>query len=453
MNAHPPVILVVDHAVWWLARLKSGELETTTPVRWEGESIGEEAERITASLKEWQSVGTPILIGLGATLCVSTLIKLPTSRHAHQRQAMGYLLEPFLPWSAEEMVADFEVIGREAFAVGTCTEILEALLKQLAYLGVQVESVFPLARLALQQSMLHTSFASERWACLWGEGSLVDLWIIEKKTPLIWRQVPLEEVALLRELRQIALHESNPLPLALRGVPVEMRARIESLPDFVVSESVHEVPATIIEAALHAAPNIVAGRWEAPIEFLRDALAPESRNRLLQGPMRAVQVAVLCLLIASCFTLYRIGESFDRDRLVAGDQQEDIFRMLFPDTPVPVGIAGRLESEYVKLRDLRGDDIDIPKHVSSIVLIEKLLRSLPPDLRYRILEIRVEQGGLYLVGHVREHADADRIADELRKISMIVDPPSTHRLPQQGVEFRISARLISEKVTDQEGKS
>jgi len=107
----------------------------------------------------------------------------------------------------------------------------------------------------------------------------------------------------------------------------------------------------------------------------------------------------------------------------------------------------------VKLRDLRGDDIDIPKHVSSIVLIEKLLRSLPPDLRYRILEIRVEQGGLYLVGHVREHADADRIADELRKISMIVDPPSTHRLPQQGVEFRISARLVSEKVTDQEGKS
>ena len=73
MNARQPAILVVDHAVWWLARLTSDELETTTPVRWEGKALEEEAERIIVALKEWQSAENPILIGLSATLCVSTL--------------------------------------------------------------------------------------------------------------------------------------------------------------------------------------------------------------------------------------------------------------------------------------------------------------------------------------------------------------------------------------------
>ncbi|MEZ6032032.1 MAG: hypothetical protein R3C17_03000 [Planctomycetaceae bacterium] len=453
MAALQPVVLVVDHAVWSLARLISDGLETTTPMRWEGNPLEEEAERIVAALNEWKIAGSPIVVGLSATLCVSMLLKLPTPRHARQRQAMGYLLEPYLPWAAEEMVADYEIRGREAFAVGTSTELLSALLQRLEERGVRVESIVPLARLALQQYMRQASSGSERWALLWWDGITAELWIIDSKRPILWRQIPLEETELLRELKQIALEENQPLPLELKGVADELRSRIELLPDFIVRDPAETPPSTIVESAVREAANILAGRMDSPIEFRRDAWAPESGNRLLQGAVRAVQIAFLCLLIACGVTLYRLGETFDQQRLSAGDRQEDIFRTLFPDVPVPVGIGGRLESEYAKLRGLRGENPDVPEHVPAVQLIERLLRSLPSDLRYRILEVRIEQGRLYLVGHVREHADADRIADELRKIKLAVDPPSTHRLPQQGVEFRISAQLVTEETPQPEGKS
>ena len=40
--------------------------------------------------------------------------------------------------------------------------------------------------------------------------------------------------------------------------------------------------------------------------------------------------------------------------------------------------------------------------------------------------------------------NADRIAEELRKSDLTVESPSTHRLPQKGVEFRISAQIPAE---------
>ena len=53
--------------------------------------------------------------------------------------------------------------------------------------------------------------------------------------------------------------------------------------------------------------------------------------------------------------------------------------------------------------------------------------------------MRIENGRLYLIGQVREHADADQIADGLRACGLVVTPPDTHRLKLKGVEFRISA--------------
>src|SRR5205085_407177 len=114
---------------------------------------------------------------------------------------------------------------------------------------------------------------------------------------------------------------------------------------------------------------------------------------------------------------------------------------LFPDGPVPIGIRSRLESEHAKLIGMRGETVEISESLSAVRLFERLLRSLPTDMRYRILEVRVEQGRLYVVGQVRAHADADRIAEEMRKVNLVVENPSTHRLPQQGVEFRISAHF------------
>jgi hypothetical protein len=254
-------------------------------------------------------------------------------------------------------------------------------------------------------------------------------------------------------LKQLALEQSSPLPLELIGIPPELKSKLEALPDFVIHSSATGFSDSMQESAVREGVAILAGRADSPIELRRDGLAPESRNRALRGAVRGVQAAFLCLLIACGVTLYRLGETFDRQRLEAGDRQREIFQRLFPDLPAPVGVKGRLESEYAQLRGLRGEHLDVSDQIPATRLIERLLRSLPSELRYRILEIRVEQGRLYLVGQVRTHADADRIADELRKVQLTVEAPSTHRLPQEGVEFRISAQLVTEVPENAGGNS
>jgi hypothetical protein len=43
---------------------------------------------------------------------------------------------------------------------------------------------------------------------------------------------------------------------------------------------------------------------------------------------------------------------------------------------------------------------------------------------------------------VRGHGEADRIAEGLRAVGLEVASPNSHRLEKEGVEFRISARLV-----------
>lgn len=395
-------------------------------------------------LQEWNCVGTPILIALSASLCVSTTLQLPTPRHGRQRDAMAYLMEPFVPWSAEEMIADFEIRGTEAFAVGTSTQFLSEFLNRLEEQNIRVESITPLSRLALQNRLRYPVQGRRRCVLLWGAGSDAEIWVMEGKRPILWRQSALDEEVLLRELKQIALDQSEPIPLEFRGVSKDLFPTIIELPDYLADEADDKGPDSIMDFAIQEAELILSGRTTSSIEFLRDAFAPKAGNYRLQSAMRTVQFATLTLLLACGVTLYRLGEMFNQQRVSAIDQQTVIFKSLFPDLPVPVGIGSRLASEHMKLRGLRGEGSDASEQIPAIQLVECLLRSLPTDLRYRILEIRIENGRLYLVGHVREHGDADRIAEELRKVNLNVEPPSTHRLPQQGVEFRISAEMTTE---------
>ena len=50
-----------------------------------------------------------------------------------------------------------------------------------------------------------------------------------------------------------------------------------------------------------------------------------------------------------------------------------------------------------------------------MVALRDLLTRLPADVRYRVLEIRLDQGRFTLEGQVNSHGDADAIAAGLRE--------------------------------------
>jgi hypothetical protein len=119
-------------------------------------------------------------------------------------------------------------------------------------------------------------------------------------------------------------------------------------------------------------------------------------------------------------------------------QEAQVFQEIFPNRAVPIVIRSRLESELTQLRGVRGDTKDLPHIPLALPLVAELLEAMPADRRFRLEEIRVEDGQLYLDGEVREHSDAEAIAELLRTRGFKLPSPHTHRLDQKRVSFRIT---------------
>lgn len=446
-------MLLLDHASWQLARLTSKGIEVTPPAELRWTELEAASSDIGVVLDAWRVKRRQIVVGLQADLCVSVFFRLPSQRQSRQRQAMSYLLEPYLPWPAEEFVADYEINHTECFAVATSLEPISGLIRALDDRGISTESIAPIARLALQHEFKQLASAEKKFLVVWGDDRSIDVWLIDKKQPILWRNIDLEPTRIEQELRQISLEECRQLPLVAVGIEEAIFVRLSQMPDFTIRKMTSSSHPQKLKSALQTAGNILAGSENSSIELRRDTMSIRNPNRSIRFALCAVQLSVLCLLAAVTMMLFHLGEQLDQQRKIAGDKQVELYRKLFPDSPVPVGVRSRLEGEHAKLMGMRGEVVEMPDNPSAVVLIERLLSSLPPDMRFRILEVRVESGRLYLVGQVREHADADRIAEELRKLNLVVESPSTHRLPQKGVEFRISGHFPPPNGTSREVKS
>src|SRR5579863_9142247 len=56
---------------------------------------------------EHQHDGRPVMLALGSSWCTTATITIPSPRQARKRSAIGFLVEPHLPWSVEDAVLDY----------------------------------------------------------------------------------------------------------------------------------------------------------------------------------------------------------------------------------------------------------------------------------------------------------------------------------------------------------
>jgi hypothetical protein len=78
---------------------------------------------------------------------------------------------------------------------------------------------------------------------------------------------------------------------------------------------------------------------------------------------------------------------------------------------------------------------------SATRLLYRVLAGLPRDVRYRLFEVRVEEGRVDLDGEVLSHGDADRMASALRAQELNVELPRSQQLPSQTIGVRLAASL------------
>jgi hypothetical protein len=113
---------------------------------------------------------------------------------------------------------------------------------------------------------------------------------------------------------------------------------------------------------------------------------------------------------------------------------------------VPADVPSRLASEARALRGVSGSDTSAPPSDSpGLLALRDLITHLPPGVRFRVLDVRLDPGRFTIEGQALSHGDADSIAGALRNNPAFdVEPPRTEQLAEPSGE---NATAVSFTIT------
>ena len=438
---HAPLLLLIDPERWRL--YDPTALEAPVAELTQSPDLSAELGDLSAQ-HEWTT--RPVVVAIESERCFPCSFEVSSSKHARSRETLRYQIEEALPFSAEQIAADFIVDGLSVFAVCCEREWLSGALATLVEADLQVRCVAPLVLLA--SSALREELLSSQRKDRDRVNDRVETWlreqtaerlVVRNNKTMSWSFAERDEQALAQigSLGQLSGERQSERVL-VAGPDAPAPIEKEETED-VVFRTQHD-PCLCYAAS--EVGRIGAGTTESVIDFLRDGSIGRQRFKDPLSRERSVlKAAALLLLVAIACWQWMVAqhnlEAIER----AEREQADLFREAFPGIRVPRGVRTRLQSELRKIAGTRGGASETPEHRDAVLLLQDLLRELPEDLRYRLLEVRIEPGRFYLVGETRSHSDADIIAAAVRRAGMAVSPPSTQQLAEKGVEFRLSATL------------
>lgn len=391
---------------------------------------------LVAAMQEAGYCGQPTMLAIPSPWCVSTSVVLASRRLARNRQAVAYALEERLPLSAEDIVYDFLTQDTYAFGVAADTSALLPIVRSLEEAGVEVATITPTAMLLLERLAQGRRLPRDGVVLLMN-GAGCDFVVLAAARPQQWRYLPLDSEVVTRETAALLLTQAAEIVLPVLAVNLsdEMAASLGDMgPEVTVTRQEFEND----QALLAAAADILARGKRPWIELRRDQIGQYDPYRLMRGSLRLL-LLVLLITLMSLTTVARIRASKYQSLTDSLNREKQaVFQQLLPEARVPTGIRSRLESERRMLLGMSADNIQAPELKSVTGCLVDALDALPTDLRFRLLEIRLEESSAYLEGEVRRHGDVDSIASSLRARGFAVDPPRTEQLAAECVSFSLS---------------
>ncbi len=396
------------------------------------------ADKIVGAMQKLGAAGVPSILALPSEWCLAARIATDGLPRKNRRQPMVYRLENKFPVAAEDLAIDFFPEDPTGFALGIAVETryVLPLAAALESHGVMIQNICPAALLALQIQLARDTAASVD-AILWGDVNHLEVFILHEGRPSHWYVLARDAADLNMHLDLHAARLQRPLRVSCSHVD---SAVLESLSNHALVSVAHVDQRTIREVAAGALEK--GTRIE--IDLLRDGLATGDPLHAVRKPLlwAATSAGILVLAIIACIC-WRAGRY---NRLAADYEmrQAEIFRRVLPGRSLPASVKSRLVSEERGLTGVSGNASDLPVRPSAIGLLHDVLMALPMESRYRVRELRLGEGRIYIEGDARSHGEADAVAAALRQNpGFQIDAPQTDQAVDKTVNFAINGTVAA----------
>lgn len=428
-------LMLQTPAGWRLVAMSSSDVEDRTVTSANPQEI---SDAVTSFVGDAELSGKQIVLALSAESVLTGTFVLD-SNHRRNHQMLTYELESQLPWPAEEVTADFQCVGEHCFGVATETAGLESLVTTLERNGLRVQSISPLAILAVQQ--LHREVGLKGFGILvWQEADHCEMMQLKEGRLHGWRRTATDPESLRRGIALASIECVGDERALLINASAELE---ETVADEFAAE---RISADSLETfAVRAATEVAQGSHAAWIELRRDSLAGGDRWRSYRGELNWLAAATAALLLAITIASWARMVSIDRAINAHRSQQETYFRETFPASRVPRGIVSRMRSEQTNLvgAHAASNRLTLPSPALNTLL--RVLRGAPNSERCVVRELEIQDGRLDLDAELRSLSEANLLAAALRREGFSIDTPTTTQSSDQVVTTRIYGSLADEE--------
>ena len=388
------------------------------------------AQAVEAYVNERDVSNRNIVIGVSSTSTLTASFEV-NPEDQRNRSTLKYELESFLPYAAEEIVADYTASGDGMF--GVCVQIRTWLpiVIELESRGMRVQSISPVALMALQSYLGQLATNETEWI-LWHDEGSFDLFLCRDRTVGKWCHWDEDRNAAARQLTVESLHQ----PESLRCDLVNMTDDLKEVGEF------HKIETeSLSKHAFQSAASILEGSAAPLVELRRDELAAGDPHRAVRGSLRFLFAAAAIFLVALTSVFWVKSMQYQQGLDELQQQQVTTFQQAFPESRMPAGVLSRLHSEHAKLAGARSGKTDIELPVSALHVLFEFLSALPEDQRFRFREFRIENGRVDADVELRSHNDANVLVSSFEKRGFSVSAPATVQEGQRTVASRIFADI------------
>lgn len=379
---------------------------------------------------------TAAVIALPAHWCYAASISTEGLPARQLRQALPYRFEPQVPFPIEDLAVDIHGHGDTRLLVATKAEMLQSAVHELEDAGVRVCTITPLSLLTVQGAIPHdvdTPLSLSIAETTSRSGDIVD---------------SRNEITITRN--EVTEWRWQPTP------PKQNDDSGETGGEFIDADNA-------LKHACAAACAIACETAQPLINLQQGALASRQKLEQIRKPLSACLAAAALLMLAAIIGMQARAWQYRQLAQTHDDASRSAYVEAFPGETVPVSMDRRLKT---RLRDLRGRQglappapgsspgsdnsidasTDSSMHYSggsggggTLAVVYELIDRLPEEMRFIVIDVRVNRDRIDLTGHARSHSDADAIASALRRDDRFtVTPPSTENLQDQGVQFTLN---------------